>query len=157
MAWAFITQAQATNRLSAQLLKRLTDDDRDGAGDSAVIAQLIADASSKVAGYCQGIHDLSVISEKAGDDTAHEVVRLTLDAFEWMAIKRHPEAARHHDWVELMKANNAELKLLRESFTKLDVEGAPNEPANVGGTLYPEEDSTAASSTFYGGGFGDFG
>lgn len=155
MAWSFITEAQVRNRISPQLLNRLTDDDRDGTSDAGVIALLIADASSKVAGYCQGIHELSTVAEKAGDDTAHEVVRLTLDAFEWMAVKRHPRAAPEHDWMELMRANNAELKLLRESFTKLDVDGSPNPPANVGGAIYPDQD-IETFYTFARDGFGDF-
>jgi hypothetical protein len=154
--YTFITQAQATNRISAQLLKRLMDDNRDGTADTDVVTQLMNDATSKVAGYMQGNYDLDVVATRLGENKVHEVVRLTLDAFEWMAVKRHPRAAPEHDWMELMKANNAELKLLREAFTKLDIEDDTVEPENVGGTVSPSATSAASLNTFRIGGFSDY-
>src|SRR5512145_15337 len=156
MAWAFITPVQLRNRVSQTLLDRLYDDDRDGLADVDPVEQMIADASGKVASYLQGITDLNAVQAAALAGTAHEVVRLTLDVAEYMAIKRHPEAAPAHDWVELMKAANTDLKMLRESFTKLDVEGPPNPPSNVGGVIRPASDSCDTARTFRVGGFGDF-
>lgn len=122
MAWEFITAEQLRDRLSGTKLRRLTDDNRDGVADPAVLTQVRKDASSKVASYLRDITDLAAVETAAQNDSAHEVARLTLDVAEYMLFKRHPEAARGHDWVELMRACNAELKLLRDAYTKLDVE-----------------------------------
>jgi hypothetical protein len=153
--YEFITAEQASNRISPQLLKRLTDDDRNGVSDTPVVDQLRYDATSFVASYLRGIRSLDEIEARLGESKVHEVVRLTLDAFEWMAIKRHPAAAREHNWVDLRKANVDDLKLQREAFTRLDSEEI-TAPENVGGTIYPATTSYASQNTFRSGGFGDY-
>lgn len=161
MARTWITVAQLQNRLSSIGLDRLYDDDMDGSadtGDDSPVEQLREDATSKVASYLQGIANggLDAVDTAVAAGEAHEVVRLTLDVAAYMAVQRHPETCASHDWVEMAKMANADLKMLRESFTKLDTDSAPNEPANVGGTVYPDEYSTESLNTFRRGGFGDY-
>jgi hypothetical protein len=155
MAWEFVTEAQVRSRLSSIGVDRLYDDDGDGFADTSPLTQLRLDATSKVAGYLRGITSLEEVQSAIDSGEAHEVVRLTLDVCEYMAVKRHPAACPGHDWVEMMKAVNSDLSMLRKSFTKVDTEGAPNEPSNVGGDVIPdvEDDST---TSFYRGGFGMF-
>lgn len=161
MARTWITVAQLRNRLSTIDLTRFYDDNKDGNADTGTgspVEQLREDATSKVASYLQGIVNggLAAVDTAVAAGEAHEVVRLTLDVAAYMAVARHPSAAPDHDWVEMKKGVDADMKMLRQSFTKLDTDSAPNEPSNVGGTIYPEVDSTASNNTFRVGGFGDF-
>jgi hypothetical protein len=156
MAWAFITSAQASTRLSPRVFARIFDDDGDGVADTGVVSQFIADASGKVASVLQGVvSDLATVQAAATAGTAHEVVRLTLDVFCYMAWQRHPEASPTHDWVAVLKAINHDLDNLRKSYTTLDTNSAPNPPANTGGVVFPDPNTEDVYS-FARDGFGDF-
>jgi hypothetical protein len=156
MAWEFITQVQLSRRISPDRLRRIYDDSLVGTADVDAVTQLRRDASSKVASYLVGITDLNAVQAAATADAAHEVVRLTLDVAVAMATQRFPEVVQTLDWEALMKQADKDLKMLRESFTQLDTELTPNPPANVGGTVYPDPDSTTRPHTFHQDGFGDF-
>lgn len=156
MAWEFITQVQLSRRISPATLRRIYDDSLVGSADTDAVTQLRQDASSMVAGYLVGITDLNAVQAAATAGTAHEVVRLTLDVAVAMACQRHPEVMEHVDWEALMKSARADLKMLRESFTQLDIEGSPNPPANVGGVVLPDPNSTSRPRTFHQDGFGDY-
>ncbi len=128
MAYPYITQAQLEARLSTQTVREITDDDSDGEADPDPVAQLLADASSKVAGYLRGNYDLAAVAA----NPPHEVVRLTLDVAVAYAAQRHSEYVQK-DWQKLMAAAESDLKSLRSGATRLDVIGAPEPPTNVGG------------------------
>lgn len=128
MAYPYITQAILESRVSTEVLRRVLDDDNDGAADPDPIGTVIADASAKVAGYLRGIYDLDVVAA----NPPREVVRLTLDVAVAYLAERHPEAVRKA-WLPLMEHAETELKALRKGETRLDVVGPPEPPANVGG------------------------
>lgn len=155
MAWAFITATQLSRRLGPAALRRLYDDQDSGTADTNAVDQLIADASGKVASYLQGVVALSTASTAATSDTAHEVVRLTLDVAVAMAAQRHPEALPSYDGIELMKQAERDLDRLRKNTTALDTDNSPNPVANEGGEIYPDP-STEDVYTFARDGFGDF-
>jgi phage gp36-like protein len=161
MAWAWITQEQLSKRLGPQLTKRIYDDDRDGAADTDPIAQLIADASSYVAGYLRPVYpSLTAVNTAVLAGSVNEVVRMTLDAAEWMACKRFPEVARHKDWDALKRANDADLTAVRKGTKRLDVEGSPEPQSTAGGTWGQGDpdyfDENDPPETFNVEGFGDF-
>jgi phage gp36-like protein len=151
MAYPYITQAQLENRLSATRVARIYDDNRDGSADANPIAQLIADASGKVASYLRGSYDLDTVAAS----TPNEVVRLTLDVAFAMAAQRHPEVVRV-DWQPLMQAAEKDLERLRKGETRLDVVGPPEPAANTGGAVYQQDpnDATVDALTFFANGFG---
>lgn len=156
MAWEFITQDQLSRRISPTSLRRIYDDNLDGVADVDPVTQLRRDASSKVAGYLVGITDLAAVQTAATADTAHEVVRITLDVAYAYAVQRFPEVMPAVDGFKLMTQAERDLKMLRESFTQLDIETSPNPPANVGGAVFPDVTDPDRPATFHYDGFADF-
>jgi hypothetical protein len=151
MAYPYITSSDLTNRLGAATVRRVLDDDADGTADSAPLAALCADASSKVAGYLQGVYELATVAASP----PREVIRLTLDVAVAMCAQRHPEVMRGLDWVELMKAADRDLAALRKNATALDTDVAPQPASNEGGNIFPDPE-TEDVYTFARDGFGDF-
>jgi len=130
MAYPYIVQADLENRLSAETVRQIYDDDNNGTADPGPIERLLADASSKVASYLRGIYDLTIVAA----NPPNEVKRLTLDVAVAYAAQRHGEYVRR-DWEKLMKAAESDLMKLREGKTRLDVVGSPEPAANTGGTV----------------------
>lgn len=151
MPYPYITGTDLSNRLGAATYRRLFDDNNDGVVDTAPVAALIADASSKVAGYLQGIYPLATVTAT----TPHEVMRLTLDVAVAMCVLRYPEVMAGHDGIELMKAADRDLQALRKNTTSLDTDASPNPQANTGGEIFPDP-NTEDVYTFARDGFGDY-
>lgn len=123
MAYVFVTPTQVKNRLSWLRVDRFLDDDSAGTAKAAVETQFREDASSFVASYL-GAYSLTEIETKAGANTAHEVVRLTLDAIAWMLVQRFPEVAPNLNWYEMRRANVSDLEELRKRWRSLDTTAA---------------------------------
>ena len=153
MAYPYITQVELESRVSAQVVRRVLDDDNNGTADANPVTRLLADASAKVAGYLRGIYSLDAVAAT----TPEEVKRITLDVAHAYLMLRHPEWVRG-DGHELMKLATAELKDLRNGVSRLDVEGSPEPAANTGGTVI-QGDLDVSESVFaptFGHGFGDY-
>lgn len=127
----YITDAVASSRLSAAVVRRIYDDNNDGLPDSDPVAQLIRDAEAMFEGYCRGIYDLAALR------IAHpnEAIRLVLDCVEFLAAKRFPQACKR-DWTILEASVRKELESLRKGLTRLDVMGSPEPAANQGGEVF---------------------
>ena len=136
---AYITQQDLEDRLGAEVVKQLYDDNLDGTADAGPIARWIKDATSKVDSYLRGIYALPLALP-----VPNEVSRLTLDVAEAMAARRHPNYVRRN-WQELMAAAEKDLISLRRGTTRLDVQGAPEPGANQGGG----PNSAAGGGLFY--------
>ena len=130
MTYPYIVQADLEQRISAERLKQIYDDNNDGTVDTDPIARLCKDASAKVAGYLRGVYDLAVIAA----DPPEEVIRLTLDVAVAYAAQRHPEYVKR-DWEKLMRAAESDLMRLRKGETRLDVVSTPEPAANEGGSV----------------------
>ena len=130
MPWPLITQAQLENRLSATVVRRIYDDDNNGTADAAPVALLLLDASSKVAGALGPVYPIDTIREMDAAELPGEVVRIALDVAHAMAAQRHPEFVKG-DWVELMKAADRDLKMVRDTTHNLGVTGDPEPPTNT--------------------------
>ncbi len=157
MPYPFVTQTDVEQRLSVAKVRRLLDDDNNGTADATSVQRLIKDASSKVAGILRANYPLDVIIAMSADDLPEEIKRLTLDGVVAYAAQRHPEVM-NRDWVELMKAWNADLKMLRNAETRLDIQGSPEPPQNVGGDVATGDPANpnANQRPFFLWGTGDF-
>jgi phage gp36-like protein len=151
MPYPYIAQADLESRLSADVVRRLLDDDRDGSADATPVARVIADASAKVAGYLRGVYSLAAIETT----TPEEVKRLTLDVACAYLAQRHPEVLRL-DWAEAMKLVDRELKDLRNGVSRLDVEDAPEPAANQGGSTSSGNPACPEPAPRFSDNWGDF-
>ena len=137
MAHAYATKKQLENRISADAVQRIYDDNNDGDADSDPINDLLYDATAKVDSYLSAVIPTPV--EKVGSPAEYprEVIRMTLDVAEAYAAKRHPEVVAR-DWEKLMKAAESDLKSYREGKTKLG--SLPADPAaNHGGSVVADD------------------
>lgn len=137
MGKTLLDKAQLESRLSKTTLRRIYDDDNDGAADTDPIAGLIRDASSKVLSYLGPDYDIDSLDPAQTD----ELVRLSLDIAQAMAAQRHPEYVRV-DGFKLMTQAMADLKLLRQGFTNLGDKdpGDPTERAVAVASGLPRDD-----------------
>lgn len=154
MPYPYITQSDLENRISANVVRRIFDDDGDGTADAAAITRILADASAKVAGYLRTMYTLADIEAS----TPEEVKRITLDVAVAYLTIRNPEYFRG-DGAGLLKIAVDELKALRTGESRLDVEGSPEPAENAGGLVEEGDPSLYQPDTFkptFGWGFGDY-
>lgn len=118
-------------RLSAQVVKRIYDDDNDGEADTNPLAQVCEDAEARFESFCSGIYDLATLRATPPS----EAVRLCLDCAESMAYRRFPRAAAR-DWQQLWQVVEKELGDLRTRKTRLNTATAPEPASNEGGAVY---------------------
>jgi hypothetical protein len=123
-------------KLSPDVVRRIFDDYNAGVVDKSAagpLALAIKDAESKFEGFCRGKYDLNVLrSTVAATGEPHEAIRIVLEVVEAIAAKRFPRAMGRN-WMELEASVNKELSDLRAGKTRLDVMGAPEPAADVGG------------------------
>lgn len=158
MPYPFVTAADVEHRLSPEVVRRLLDDYNTGIADENALNRLIKDSSGKVAGVLRANYPLDTIKAMTAEQMPEEIRRLTLDGVVMYAAQRHPECV-HRDWVELKKAWDADLKMLRNGDARLDVEGSPEPPANVGGDISvgdPDEQTETTARPYFLWGTGDF-
>lgn len=148
--WA---QTDLEDRLSAEVVIQIFDDDRDGEADEGPIERLQLDSDSFVEGYLRGVYDLDAVRE----DPPNQVVRLSLDYAVAQCAKRRPEYVRR-DFKPLEDAVKAELTEIRNGKVRLDVVGTPEPAANHGGAVVGGLDSDGEVVRFFTGtgGLGDF-
>lgn len=146
-------QADLEDRLSAEVVKQILDDNLDGAADATPVTRLQKDSSSKVDSYLRPIYGKAM---PLAAPYPNEVIRLALDVAEALAAKRHPAYVRRA-WKELMDAAEADLDKLRRGVVRLDV-GVPPEPAaNEGGSVRSGDPANPTPNPkFFADGTGDF-
>lgn len=104
---AYIDQTQLEARLSVETVRQILDDDQDGMADGTAVTRICADASSYVAATLQPVYTPWPLTAPYPE----EVIRLTLDAAEAYAAKRHPEYVRR-DWQKLFQHLDLQLDRL---------------------------------------------
>ncbi len=124
---ALVTKAQLESRISAATLQRLSDDNNDGVSDKSVVDQILADASDYVRGGLPQYNPDDVTPANAL--LTGELRRLALDAAEYLCARRRPTIYKR-DWVELKKALNEDLELLRKAQRTLGSNASPT-PADT--------------------------
>lgn len=123
MTWPLISQDQLIEHVGARAIERATDDDGDGITDSEAMTRVLVDASSRVMGALRAPFDRDTLEPVAEANMPSEVVRLTLEAAQVILVKRHPGVRPDLDWVELNRALNDELRLLRSGATAVKTTG----------------------------------
>jgi phage gp36-like protein len=129
---AYFTRADLEDRMSADVVLRVFDDNNDGNSDSSSIARFIADCSSEVDSFVRPIYPTYPLTAPI----PNQIKNLALDVAEWRMARRQPEVVRK-DWIELRKIVHEDLTNLRSGKTRLDVPDgqSPNPPSNVGATV----------------------
>lgn len=103
-------------------------------------------------GYLRGIYDLEAVRSIKPE----QVKRLSLDYAEARIWRSAPNHARG-DWAEYIKVIDSELAGIRTGKARLDVVGAPEPAANVGGKVFSSSGSVVCPPVkFFIDGMGDF-
>jgi len=129
----YIVQSDLEDRIGAESVRQILDDDVDGTPDATPLARVIADAESYVEGFLRVAYDLAAI-RALGVAAPNEVKRLCLDVAVAYLWDRHPEYVRA-DGDKLLDRARQDLVDLRRGLTRLDIVGAPEPPANRGGDV----------------------
>lgn len=147
----YFAQADLENRLSAQVVKQIYDDANIGMASTDPIKRLITDACSYVNETIQPIYLPWPLVAPYPD----AVVRLSLDAAEMYAARRHPEYVRH-DWEKLKRVLDTDLDKLRKQQRSLGQ--APPDPAQTqGAEVYADDPNVAApAQSVFNGRMGDW-
>lgn len=124
------------DRLGADVVDAVLDDNNDGRADKNPIYRLLADAISFVEGAAGNHYSLNTM--RAVDPPPNELIRLILDAAEWMMAKRHPEALPGHDWMKLREINRQDITDWAKGQRRLDTEGPPEPARTQGGKTVSE-------------------
>jgi phage gp36-like protein len=132
MPHAYATKRDLEKRLSADVVRRIYDDNNDGDTDSDAVDALLFDATAKVDSYFSAVTSVPIGMVGTPPVYPREVIRLTLDVAEAYAAKRHPEVVAR-DWEKLMKAAEADLMKYRKGETKLGA--SPPDPAANHGAM----------------------
>lgn len=142
----YISQGDLEDRIGAEVLIQIADDNADGAVDTTdtALARIVKDAESYVEGFLAPIYSLTAL-RALGTGAPNEVLRLCLDVAEAFAIKRHPEYIRG-DWKAKLEFARRDLLDIRTQKTQLDITTSPEPAANVGGVVRsgdPDDTDTA--------------
>lgn len=152
MALPYWLLSDLENRLSAEVVRQVFDDNGDGVADAAVIVRLQSDSDSWVEGYLRGNYDLAAVRA----NPPNQVRRLSLDYAEACTARRHGEYVRR-DWKGMLEQAEKELRRIRSGEVRLDVEGTPEPATNHGGAVWDgSTDYTADAPKVFIGGMGDF-
>ena len=149
----YVGVTDVENRISAAVVRRITDDDNDGDSDNGPISDLINSAEAMFEGAVRDIYTLTALRASR----SFRARQIVLDLVQALAAKRFPRAMGR-EWEPLMQDARAQLKDLREGRSALDVVGSPEPAANKGGEILTgsvEDDAEALDPTFLGG-FADF-
>lgn len=131
-----ILQSDLEDRLSADEVVAILDDNNDGAADANPVLRLLADAISFVEGAAAPHYLLTTM--RALSPVPNDLIRLILDAAEWMAVKRHPEVQRGHAWDKLREVNRQDILDWAKGMRRLDTDGPPEPSLTQGGKTVSE-------------------
>lgn len=131
-----IVPSDLRDRIGEDIVNAVLDDNNDGQADKGPLYRLLADAISFVEGSAGNHYSLNLM--RAIDPAPNELVRLILDAAEWMAVKRHPEVQRGQSWDELRKINREDITDWAKGQRRLDTEGPPEPAKTQGGKTVSE-------------------
>lgn len=124
------------DRIGEDIVNAVLDDNNDGQADKGPLYRLLADAISFVEGSAGNHYSLNLM--RAIDPAPNELVRLILDAAEWMAVKRHPEVQRGQSWDKLREINRQDITDWAKGQRRLDTEGPPEPAKTQGGKTVSE-------------------
>lgn len=153
---AYVTSAQLQTALGTDLFLRLFDDNADGTADAAVVADTIAKAEARINGYCGGRYSISALAASPPPD----LLEIATAICKQIAYLRKPEFSVEGKTPVEGEYRDAigRLKDVQSGKYRLDVDGTPDTPQNVGGQVvaFNENDTGTESASFFKNGMGDF-
>lgn len=158
MPAAYLTQADLESRISQGMVLRLLDDDNDGVADAAALDATLVAAERFVDGHVSRLYPMATILADAA--TLAHVRSLASAIAVHYAYQRRPEFGTREGtpyqgpFDEAVKV----LDKIRKGEFRLDTNGAPVAPANVGGSLTEPQQSTIETVCpgFFTSGFGSY-
>jgi len=150
----YINQKMLEARMTAVVMRRIYDDSNLGAPDDDPVQQVISDAEQWFESVAIGVYpDLTSLRAQGGPTAKF----LVLDCAQALASKRFPRAV-NREWLPLWDNADKQLMRLRKGEIKLPIQGAPNPPANTGGSYFERDQDITDEQpeTFHRNGFGDF-
>lgn len=139
LAPLFTTQ-ELSDRIGSAVLAKIFDDDDNGTADAGPLAQIAADAASKVRGKLGPVYPVAMLLE----GPATELRRIALDIGHAMAAIRHPGFVKV-DGIAMMKLAQADLEEVRLGVANLGTDDPPEPAKNQGGEVV---DGTGADDNF---------
>ncbi len=115
----YIVQSDVEDRVSAQVLREILDDNVDGAPDEGTVARVISDAESTVESFLRKVYDLEALRALDINDVPNEVKRLCLDLSVAYLWDRFPEYVRA-DGRQMRMDTLDELRDLARGLRRLD-------------------------------------
>lgn len=146
----YVNQADVEARLSADVVRRVLDDNNDGLADESPLSRVIADAEAWFESVAICVYPELETLRADGGIVAQTMV---LDCVEALAARRFPRAF-NRDWTALWDYTDKQLMRMRKGDIKLPVHGSPNPTANSGGRVElhgPAEVATDNEPVFTGG------
>jgi phage gp36-like protein len=125
-----VAKQDLERRLGADFVRRVFDQDNDGATDKPSVDALCADASSKVRGGLGLVYDLDSFDPVV----ATELKRIALDAALAMLARDYP-GAYQREWTSLMEQVDRDIEKVRKGIANLGTKQAPEPAANHGGDV----------------------
>jgi phage gp36-like protein len=122
----FITAKQLNDRVGEIIVDRILRAPGSGKADPEAIERVCRDASSWVRGNIGPVYDLSKLPE----DSAEEIVRISLDVAHAYLAQRHPEIIRV-DGFKMLEQAAKDIKKIRFGEANLGTREEPA-PANEG-------------------------
>lgn len=147
MPTALATFADLQARASEGGVLAAFDDSNAGivTGADPAIIRLLRDATSYVLSFLRVKYDITLLIAMGAEALPNEVVRLTLDAAEYYAARRHPEWCRQNkNWKELKAVLDEELHELVSGKRRLDIVGSPEPASGLETEFVQTEDVTSA-------------
>lgn len=162
MPAAYLTLSDLVARVGEAQVLRLLDDDNDGAADAAAVADTLLAAERFVAGHVGLVYPLAAILADAA--TLEHVRSLAIPVAVHYAFQRRTEFTTRDGTVYQGAYSEAvkTLEKVRMGKFRLDANGSPVAPSNVGGLLTaPVSDYDGARGVgvelgAFTGGFGSF-
>lgn len=154
----YCTLSDIERAVTTAMALRLLDDDHDGVADASAVEALLADVDGEIDGYAGRNYDLTTL--KANPPAP--LRRVAADVAVQFAYQRRPEFFSERGetpWEARYKRALRKLEDLRDGRWRLDVDGAPADPAQVDGGVYYGPSDTYPDGVgcgVFGSGFHDF-
>lgn len=143
----YVSTQQVEDRLSAAVVRRVADDNNDGAADTGPLERLITDGEAWFESVALCVYPDQTALRRDGGVVAQSMV---LDCIEAMCARRFPRAM-NRDWTQLWEYTDKQLMRLRKGEITLPIQGSPNPASNTGGAVHEgsTELSTLSEPTFF--------
>jgi phage gp36-like protein len=125
-----VSEQDLINAVGEDMVLRLLDDDNDGSCDGSALTSVLEDAEAEVMGYATRLYSVSSLTT----NPPSTLRRLAVDVAVHLAYLRKPEFFNDRGetpWEARYKRALQKLREIRDGDFRLDIDDAPEKPANV--------------------------